>query len=316
MTARIVAVGSINVDAQMRSDRWPERGESMLVRDFHFVSGGKAGNVAVCARRLGCGACLVGCVGDDGLADRALAGPRSAGVEELVAHVPGPTGVAMLVVRPDGEKTSLFAPNANDGWRDREIDAALRLVASLPPTSALVVDFEISPSAAERVLEAGQARGLGTVLDPSPASRVTDAALATADVVTPNANEAATLTGISVSGEREARRAVDVLLERGARSALVKLPKGGCVVGTRDRSWLVRAPRGFDVVDETGAGDAFASAVAVALTEQKPLTDAAILGVAAATFAITRYGAQASYPNRTELDSLAGRLVAEPYDPA
>jgi sugar/nucleoside kinase (ribokinase family) len=91
--------GSINADFQVGVERPPQRPGTLLARDLLRTSGGKAANVAVFVRRLGVQTRLLGCVGDDDLAEQALAGPSREGVDvTLVRRTPGPTGVACIVV--------------------------------------------------------------------------------------------------------------------------------------------------------------------------------------------------------------------------
>src|SRR5437763_1516636 len=114
----VLSLGSVNVDFQVRTDRWPGPGETLLGREFVMVGGGKAANVAVLARRLGWDARLIARVGDDLLADHALRPLQEGGVDlQAVQRVRGQaTGVALIDVRPDGEKASVLAANANDAW--------------------------------------------------------------------------------------------------------------------------------------------------------------------------------------------------------
>jgi ribokinase len=111
----ILSAGSINADFEVRVDARPEPAKTSLARDLLAASGGKAANVAVIARRLGVPARLVGCVGDDERADQALAGPVASGVDATgVRRTGAPTAVSTITVTPDGEKTIVLAPGAND----------------------------------------------------------------------------------------------------------------------------------------------------------------------------------------------------------
>jgi ribokinase len=220
---------------------------------------------------------LLGCVGDDLLAKIALAGPREAGAEtSAVGIVPGPTGLAMVVVRPDGEKTILLATNANDVWRPADEEQALRAIAAAGARSVLVADMEAPCTVVERALRAARERGLTTLLDPSPAARVGDEVLALADDVTPNPSETKAIVGVEVRDAGDAEHAARALRERGARGVLVKLPDGGCLVADETMHALVPAPH----------------------------------GVAASSIAVERYGSRASYPGRGELEAMVRRIAS------
>jgi ribokinase len=162
----------------------------------------------------------------------------------------------------------------------------------------------------EPALAAGREMGHPTVLDPTRPQRVTDRLLALADHVTPNADEAAIVTGVATDSPAGARRAADRLRDRGARHVHVRLAGGGCLLLGPGVEALLAAPRDVGVVDTTGAGDAYAATLAVALIAGEPVVAAARLAVAAATCAVTGFGAQESYPDRATLEAMARRVQA------
>jgi ribokinase len=261
------------------------------------------------ARRLGSPARLFGCVGTDELAEQALAGPRSAGVDLAgVGDAQGDTGLAAIVVGAGGSKTMVFAPGANDGFSEADGRRLAEAVRDAPDRSVLVVDTELLPAALVPALEAAHAEGRPVVLDPTRPERVTDVLLELSDHLTPNADEATSMTGIRVESAADAERAARRLRERGARNVHVRLPFGGCFTLWRDGEALLRAPADLEVVDTTGAGDAFAAALATAIIAGLPLVDAARFGVGAASCAVTGFGAQESYPDRARLEAMAQRV--------
>jgi ribokinase len=301
--AQILSLGSVNVDFQVRTDRWPELGETLLGQDFLMIGGGKGANVAFLARRLGVNARLLARVGEDTLAEEALRPLREIGVDlgatKRVAQER--TGIALIIVRPEGDKGIILSANANTVWEPTDAEEVATEIQDAPPGSVLVTDLEVPVSIVQRALETARQQGLRAVLDPSPAGRLTPALYSTVGYLTPNPAEAEQLTGIPVRSAEDAFRAGEVLLERGVGAALMKLGAGGCVVVSAGmREHLPAVP--VRVVDQTGAGDAFAGALAVALLEGQQVNEAARFAVAAATLAVTRYGSQPSYPTRAELE--------------
>jgi ribokinase len=109
---RLTVVGSINLDLVARVAALPRAGETIFGRDFERVPGGKGANQAVAAARLGAKVRMVGAVGDDPLADEALAGLVAAGVELELRRV-GTTGIALIFVADDGENQIVVVPGAN-----------------------------------------------------------------------------------------------------------------------------------------------------------------------------------------------------------
>ena len=301
-TADIISLGSVNADFQVRIDRRPAESETLLGRDFVRLGGGKAANVALIARKLGRSVRLLARVGDDDLAEQALGPLRRAGIDLTgVGRVAGcGTGVAMIMVPPDGKKGIVLAPNANEAWTDRDLPDILRHIEAADAGAVLVLDCEIPRFVAEAAAAAARDRGLTRVLDPSPADRAGDL-LALVDVVTPNPAEAETLTGIRVTDAGSAARAAERILACGPSAVLAKLPDGGCVATDGRRIVRVEGPPG-DVIDTTGAGDAFAGALAVALFEHCAILEAARYAVAAARLAVGGYGSQPAYPDRATLE--------------
>jgi ribokinase len=307
MTA-VVSLGSVNADFLVRVPELPGGSGSLLGESLLRTSGGKAGNVAVLAARLGTPARLLGCVGDDDLAAQALRGPEAARVNlRGVRRRPGLTGYSSILVPPSGAKTIVLVPNANDAWAEdgervaAEVDAA-------PDGSVLVADLEVPVALVLAALQVGRERGLTTVLDPAPTDRVTDELLALTDHLTPDHSEAQQLTGEDAAEAAGAARAAVELRKRGAAVVHVKLAGGGCVTATADGLTLVEAPADVPVVDATGAGDAFAGGLAVALVRGLSAVEAAEHAVAASTCAVGAYGSQESYPDAAMLAAMLTRV--------
>lgn len=311
----VLSLGGINADLELRLDSLEAFGRGMQPgRDLLRLPGGKGANVAVAARRLGCDAWLLGRVGDDAAAEQALGPLRAEGVNlDHVRHARGEqTGVALLAVGPQGGKRSVSAPEANFGFGEEDEQAVLRAIAAAPPGAVLATDYEITPRVASRAIAAAHARGLPVVLDPSYPSLADRRDFAAVTALTPNEREARTLAG---AGEdallSEVARA---LADTGASTVCVKLDGGGCLLLCEGRMWRQHAAPA-EVVDMSGAGDAFSGAVAVALAEGRDMLTAALMAVGASELAVGRYGAQPSYPTRGQLEQrlLEGLRPLQPW---
>ncbi|MFC4005279.1 ribokinase [Prauserella oleivorans] len=288
MTADVLVVGSANADLVVATERRPAGGETVLAGDTRTLPGGKGANTAVAAARLGADVALLGALGDDGHGRLLLDSLRSAGVRtDLVRIVDRPTGVAYITVTPDGENAILVSPGANYALRPADVDGALS------GAKVLVASLEVPLVTVEHALTAAAEAGVRTVLNLSPVAKVATGVLAALDVLVVNEHEAAWLLG--TESAEPAR-----LLELGPRSAVVTRGARGVVVVTRDGVTEVPSPQ-VEVVDTTGAGDAFTGALAVALARDASLADAARGAVRVAAFSVTRHGAQPSYPHSSEL---------------
>lgn len=305
----VLSIGSINCDVQARAESWPQQSETRLARDFLCAGGGKGANVAYAVAKLGVPARLLGRVGNDAFAELALRGLRQVGVDlTQVRCVPdSQTGVAMIVVRDDGDKTIVLAPNANLRWEASAAGVLRTCIEALPSGSIVAVDLEVPVPVVLAGLCASRERGLCSVLDPSPADRATDELLRLSSYVVPNPREAQTLTGVEVRDPHTAKTSGLRLLARGASHACVKLPAGGVVWVGPERSEHLEVPAA-PVVDTTGAGDAFAAGLCAALCRGLAPRAAAREASAAATFAVGRYGSQAAYPTRAELDGMLAEV--------
>jgi ribokinase len=290
---KILSLGSINADFQMRTKRQPEVSETLLASDFAKFSGGKAANVAYLARRLGHHAQLFAHTGDDDLSEQAIAPLRETGVDlSGIKKIKNAyTGVTMITVPPDGKKSIVMAANANGFWCQDDALPVLDAIRTADPGSVLVADCEIPVFIVEQAMRTARQRGITTILDPSPADRVTDAVLKQTDFIAPNCGETRVLTGIECDDIESAIDAGRVLLDRGVRVACIKLADGGCVV-VEDGCAFHIAPVPVEVVDTTGAGDAFAAGLLAARAGGAEPAEQLAAGCALAARAVCVHGAR------------------------
>ena len=175
------------------------------------------------------------------------------------------------------------------------------LAETVASASVLLIQLQ-PPTAVARAIEIATRLGLRIVLDAGPPAPADDALLAAADLVRASAIEAEALSGIAVRDRSSARRAGQRLLRRGARAAVIEAPGGNVLVSPEGDRWIESFP--VAPVDTTGAGDAFAAALAVGLAEGKALEETVRFAAAAAALATTRPGALAGQPRRAEVEAL------------
>ena len=315
MAGRVIVVGSVNVDLVVSGERLPHPGETVTGGRFEQHDGGKGGNQAVAAARLGAATTLVAAVGADAFAERARAALEADGVasSELVRAAEQPTGVAVIVVDGTGENLIAVAPGANHRLTPAHVQSAFaRLLPASP--NVVLVGHEIPTATAREALRLGREAGARTILNPAPADGVDRSLFGLADVVTPNRHELAAIAGSE--GRRLGRRgpvpsdpteAANTLLERnaegdGAGAVLVTLGAGGAILVRRGTDPLhIPAPR-VDAVDAVGAGDALNGALAAGLADGLPLEEAARRAVVAASLSVTKPGARGGLPTRVQLE--------------
>jgi ribokinase len=302
----VLSLGSLNLDLEVRVERLPgPDDESLRGREFLVAGGGRAANVAFFAAKLGVPSVLLARMGQDVFGRMALSGLERVGVDlRHVRRIAGEaTGVAMIAVRPNGDETMLYAANANEHWSAQDAAAAETALADAPPGSVLVIDLEPPAEVTRRIAQACRDRRFKVILDPAPPDKMQADLYALCHCITPNRREAAALSGLPVRTLQDAWKAGNALRDRGAGVAFVKMHEGGCVMVDESGAQLLSPPK-VAVIDKTGAGDAFAGALAVALVSGRSVDEAGRLAVAASAAAVSGYGAQPSYPDRPQLERL------------
>lgn len=299
MTGRVVVVGSVNIDLVAMVDHLPAPGETVTGGRFAQHHGGKGGNQAVAAARLGAPTSFVGAVGadDHGTAARAALAAEGVDVAELRTLPDQATGVALILVDSQGENCIAVAGGANTALEPGHVRESL---ARLGPGAGdvVLVGHEIPTATANEALRYAKAAGAITVFNPAPATGVGPETLALGDILTPNQGEAAQLVGHEGDPEALGR---DLLARiSGGGHALVTLGGRGALLVGQEGSSMIPAPE-LPVVDTVGAGDTLNGALAAGLAAGLPATDAARRAVVAAALAIARPGAREGMPTAREL---------------
>ena len=300
--ADVVVVGSINQDIVVQVPAPPGPGETVLADAVSVTPGGKGANQAVAAARLGASVSMVGRVGDAGVD---AAGPAlktqlaAAGVDvSCIAETPGAaSGRAFITVTPDGENRIVVAAGANASLTAADVDACADL---LQQAAVIVTQLEIPREVTERLAAAAAGYGVPLVLNLAPAAALPPEVLATVAVLVVNEHEAAVLLGEPVQAGRDpeaATAAARRLLGKGPAAVTLTLGAAGAVWCTRgpgtsgETEGHVPAPP-VQAVDTTGAGDAFAGALAARLAAGHDLSAATRFAVQVASEATTTRGAQ------------------------
>ena len=275
-------VGSANVDLVWHGERLPAPGETVTDGDFVQVLGGKGANQAAAAAALGAEVHFVGCVGDDDYGRLARADLEARGVDctALATTAGAPTGVAVITVDAAGENAIAVAPGAN-----RTVAAGVA-AAAIGAGDVVLCSLEIPVETVEAAVAAALACDARAIVNPAPPRALVAGAL-----LTPNEHECGRLGGI----ER---------LLAGAPAAIVTRGAAGAVLHRTGIPPHEQAPFAVDVVDTTGAGDAFNGALAWALAADQPIEDALRLACAAGALATRAVGARASLAHAGEVYAL------------
>jgi ribokinase len=298
---RVAVVGSLNMDLVARAPRLPNPGETLAGSGFAQVAGGKGGNQAVAAARLGAQVAMVGRVGADSNGEVLRAGLAAEGIDcgALETSPSAPTGVALIVVDDASQNAIVIVAGSNGEVTPGTVS---RHSAVLGQADVVVCQLETPTEAVEAALATAHRLKKITILNPAPATGPLPALwLPLIDYLVPNELEAATLTGLPVSTPDEAARAALALREAGARNVLVTLgAQGVCALLEGAAPTHLPAPR-VSAVDTTAAGDTFIGGLAARLAASEAPLEAIAFALRAASISVTRAGAQPSIPRLAEL---------------
>ncbi|MET7825932.1 ribokinase [Streptomyces sp. NPDC005386] len=295
----LLVVGSANADLVVRVERRPAAGETVLGSDLVVHPGGKGANQAVAAARLGARTALLARVGDDGHGRLLLDAQRAAGVDTVGVLVGGaPTGVALITVDPSGDNSIVVSPGANGRLAPEDVRAAGSLFhASRVVSAQLEIPLETVVEVVRSLAEGGR-----LVLNPSPPRPLPSEVLAACDPLIVNEHEARVIAGDDLGNSPEDW--ATALLALGPRSVVITLGAAGALVAERAGA-RVRVPSvRVAAVDTTGAGDAFTAALAWRLGRGESLPEAAGYAARVGAAAVTRAGAQESFPTAEEVAAL------------
>ena len=282
-------VGSCNYDVIAYVERRPEPGDSVRARGIRLDCGGKGFNQAVALRRLGAEVEMCGAVGEDWFGGEFRRRLDELGIgRRFLKSVERLTGIAMPVVDAAGENAIVHALGANLELTPDDVQPA-----AFSGADAVLLQGELRAETTARAAELGRSMDRLVVLNLAPADPSLRGALHDADVAVVNRAEAAQLGG---PGQ---------LLAAGVDAVVVTMGAGGAEIHAQ-RPETVAAPE-VEVVDTTGAGDAFAAALTLALVEGRSLQEAAAWAAAAGAAACMREGTSSAMPARDEVEELFRR---------
>jgi ribokinase len=298
----VFVTGSINQDFVLSVERRPAPGETVTDARLATHNGGKGANQAAAAALLGASVAFLGRVGDDGFGGPLVRSLADKGVDTgVVREAPdSSTGAAFITVTPDGENAITVAPGANRRLTAEDVDEASE---SIGDAKVLVAQMEIPPEVVLRAVEVAAASGTRVLVNLAPPFEVPRALLEKLDPLVINEHEAAFLLGERVDGVDGALDAAPRLLALGPGSVVVTLGEDGAVFSDGESAQHLTAPK-VEVVDTTGAGDAFVGALAARLAADVPLRDAVAYAVRAGAAAVTEAGAQGALPTSDVVEAL------------
>lgn len=306
----VAVIGSMNADYTVTTERLPHGGETVNGGPLQILPGGKSGNQAAAAAKIGATVRMFGAVGSDDNADFLLGKLADAGVDvSNVRRVLGPSGTTVIIVDASGENVIVYSPGSN---AQVTVDYVESMRPALTSSSVLGLCLESPIETVTAAARMCHDAGVKVLLNNSPFTPTLPRELVDAsDVLLVNEHEMAQLLGIDEpeGGDWSSfdwQGAAERMREYGFEQAVVTLGGDGSVVIdlTEDDPIARIEPVEVDVVDTTGCGDSFMGTVLAGLASGFALKDAAQLASYVSAYAATGYGAQASYGTTAQIRAL------------
>lgn len=303
---RITVVGSFAVGLTLRAPRFPVKGETLIGRDFDMGPGGKGSNQAVGAARLGAESHFIGLIGEDLFGAIAVKLYQEEGVytEHLRRTTERNTGVGFITLNDAGDNHIVLDMGANELLTPVHVDAAEAVIAQ---SDVVLAVLEIPPAAAARAMALARRHQVTSILNPAPARPLDAALLANVDVLTPNESELRILLGLAPDDPTDTLDLAGRLRQMGVRNIVVTRGGQGSLIIRADGATEQVPGIAVDVVDTTGAGDAFTAALGVALAKDDSLSDAVRYATYAGALACTKLGVIPALATHQEIAALMAR---------
>lgn len=296
---KILVVGSLNMDVLVKADEKPSRGQSVLGTHFGLYPGGKGGNQAVQAARLGAEVIMFGRVGEDMFGESLRESLQAAGVtvEHIRRDAEAGTGMGCVFGDKHGDNWIVVVPRANASWQTEDIAMLPNLLAQC---GLVVVQMEIPLPVVTETISGAYAMGVPVILNPSPAQELPDELFKKIDTLIPNETEAEFYTGTKITDVESAKKAALALCKRGPQRVVLTLGKNGALLA--ENGTVSHYPAyTVEALDATAAGDAFCGALAAAMLDGRSMDAAMAFAAAAGAYCVTHLGAQPSLGTRVDI---------------
>jgi ribokinase len=300
---KIAVMGSFIVDLMARALHLPVAGETVKGSVFKIGPGGKGSNQGVAAQRLGAEVAMITKIGKDFFAEYiALKSFRDEGMDTSFVFQDDElaTGTALIMVDENTSENKIVVTlGACDNITDAEIEKAQ---AAIEESSIFLTQLETNMEAIRKSVDIAHGKGVKIILNPAPAREVPEEILRKVDILTPNEVEASIISGVKIETINDAKKAARALMEKGVGIVIITLgSKGALVVADGEEKLINRLS--VNVVDTTGAGDAYNGGLATAIAEGMDIFEAAEFANAVGALSVTKIGTAPAMPYRYELDA-------------
>lgn len=297
---KICVIGSLNMDLVVNVDEMPKKGQTLIGSKFREIPGGKGGNQAVAASRLGGDVRMIGKVGDDGFGQRLLNQLKADKVNtDYIQVEEGPSGVAVITVDKNAENSIVVSPGANFKLTESDID---KCIDAIKESNVVVIQLETPIDTIKYALEKSKELGKFTILNPAPAVKLGDDIIKNVDLLTPNETELEILSGVSIESEEDIQKAANIMIQKGVKQLIVTLGSKGSLYLDKDKTEFKKSYK-VEAIDTTAAGDSYTGALSVAFSQGKSIDEAMDFASKVGALCVTKVGAQTSIPNLYDIEN-------------
>ncbi|WP_099159491.1 ribokinase [Virgibacillus ndiopensis] len=304
----ILVIGSFMMDLVVQTPRAPENGETIIGTHFSRFPGGKGANQAVSASRLGGEVMMAGKVGSDDFGNEMIEtlNEEQIDTKSILKDEKKPTGIGMVTVEEGGNNRIIVVPGANMAYENDDLKT---IESHIKEADIVVVQLEMDVHMIEQAVTIASANHVPVILNPAPAQELNDSLLSKVTYLTPNSTEAEILTGIKINSTEDAESAAKILLSKGIENVILTLAEEGALIVNNAGTNHIA---GFQVtsVDSVAAGDAFNGALAVGITQGKPLQEVVRFANAVGALTVTKEGAIPSLPHLQEVNDFLQKSEA------
>jgi ribokinase len=296
----VLVVGSANMDLVISVIKFPQPGETIFGKKFEMFPGGKGANQAVCCAKLGAKTFFIGKMGNDDFKKSLSKNMSNEGVdlEHLFIDEKESTGTALITVDGKGENEIVVISGSNMKLSPEDIKAKNEIFKEV---RVVIAQLEVPLYTVLETAKIAKENGNIFILNPAPAQELSEELLSLVDYLTPNETELELLSGLPVGDDTTVEKAAGKLLSKGVKNIIVTMGDKGAYLINKEKKEIFPAKK-VEVVDSTGAGDAFNGALAYALSNNEEIGKAIHLAVSVASYSVTKMGAQSSLPKLEELN--------------
>ena len=301
MKSKIYVIGSSNTDMVVKSNFLPKPGETVIGNTFLMNPGGKGANQAVSASKLGADVTFITKVGNDMFGKKAIKNFKNIGIKTSFIKIDknNPSGIAVIMVDKNGENSISVAPGANNSLTIKDVNF---IEEKLRPDDYGLIQLEIPKTVVEYLIEICNKLKVKLILNPAPFQKISDYHLSQVNTITPNEIETEYLSGIKVKDKETAKKASEILINKGIKNIIITMGKKGAFYKSSNFEGLIPTKK-VNVKDTTAAGDTFNGALVAGLSMKMDILTSIEFANNAATYSVTKLGAQSSAPSINDLNN-------------